>query len=105
MTFASEAEVEPGLGTLRLNRTETLAIKDFLSEDDPQRRANRDLVTALLREAWEKYALARGLRKFEMAGGRPVFYFDIDALPNSTVSFISIDGTKTYRGLMGYKDT
>ena len=103
VTFAVAAEVEPGLGTLRLNRSEEVDITDFLSKDNPQRRANRDLVTSLLRDTWEHYALARGLKKFEMAGGRPVFYFDLDALPNPNVSFISIDGTKTHRGLMGYK--
>ena len=103
VTFAFAAEVEPGLGTLRLNTTEELNITNFLSKDNPQRRDNRDLVTALLREAWEQFAVARGLKKFEMARARPVFYFDLDALPNPNASFISIDGTKTHRGLMGYK--
>ena len=51
MTFACATEVEPGLCTLRLNRTEELDITNFLSEDNPRRRENRDIVTALLREA------------------------------------------------------
>ncbi len=103
VSFASEAEIESGLGTLRLDGTEKLKITDFLSRENSKRGENRDLVIGLLREAWEQYTLARGLKKFEMASGRPMFYFDIDALPNPNVSFLSVNGTKTYRGLMGYK--
>ena len=103
VTFASAAEIEPGLNTLHLNRTEKLDLAHFLSADGPLRRDNRDLVIALLREAWEQYALARGLRKSKMAGRRPAFYFDVDALPNPNVSFVSTEGTKAHRGLMGYK--
>jgi hypothetical protein len=61
------------------------------------------VVTELLREAWGRYALARGLKKFEMAGARIAFYFDLDSLANPNVSFMSVDGTKTHRALMGYK--
>ena len=103
VSFASEAEIEAGLGTLRLNGTEKLETTHFLSKNNPERRDNRNLIIALLREAWERYALARGLKKFEMAGGRLAFYFDLDALSNPNVSFLSVDDTMTYRGLMGYK--
>ena len=103
VTFASKEEVEPGLGALRLDKADELDVTDFLSQDNPQRRANRDLVTSLLREAWEQHALTCGLKKFEMAGGRAAFFFDLDALPKPTVSFTSVDGVKTHRGLMGYK--
>ena len=103
VTFAPAAEVSRGFGTLRLQKSESLNLTEFLSEENPQRRENRDLVTTLLREAWEHSASARGLKKLEMAGGRPVFYFDLETLPDSRVDFVSVDGTNTYRGLMGYK--
>ena len=103
LTFASAAEVEPGLAPLRLNRTERLDLAEFLSEDNPHRRDNRNLVTALLREAWERYAVASGLQRLTMASGRAVFYFRLDALPNPNVRFLSVDGTATYRALMGYR--
>jgi hypothetical protein len=38
-----------------------------------------------------------------MANGKVAFYFDLDLLPTGNVSFTSIEGKKTFRGLMGYK--
>ena len=103
VTFASALETLPGLGSLRLDRTQDLNTADFLSEENTQRRDNRNIVTELLREAWEQYALARGLKKHEMAGRRLAFYFDLDSLPNPNVSFLSVDGVNAHRALMGYK--
>jgi len=38
-----------------------------------------------------------------MASGRPAFYFDLDVLPGSIVSFTSVAGPRKRRSLMGYK--
>jgi hypothetical protein len=102
VTFGTPAEVEPGLGSLRIDRTEQLDTSDFLSDASPQRRDNRNILIELLRDAWERLVLSRGLKSFTMAGGRLCFYFDMDSLPTPHVGFVSIDGTKTRRGLMGY---
>ena len=39
-----------------------------------------------------------------MANGKPAFYFDLDVLPTGDVWFTSVEGKKTFRGLMGVQD-
>ena len=101
-TFAPAAEVTPGLGTLKIHQTETFETPLFLSEEGADRQSRRNIVTELLTDAWDRFAVTRGLKKYEMASGRIAYYFDLDALPSPNVAFVGVDGAKTHRGLMGF---
>jgi len=103
ITFAPAGDVELGLRTLRIQQTEELRTDHCLSGENVRRQDHRNIVTGLLGDAWERFALSRGLKRYQMAGGRSAFYFDLDSLPNPNVSFLSVGGEKTRRGLMGYK--
>lgn len=103
VTFAPAADIEPGLLGLKIQHTEQPKTWLFLSEEGTDRRDRQNIVLALLNDAWERFATARGLKRYEMANGKVAFYFDLDLLPTGNVSFTSIHGKKTFRGLMGYK--
>lgn len=103
-TFAAQEEFEGALGSLRVLKTETVRTPIFLSSGDfRMQKVNRDIVTHLASDAWERTALARGLKPFQMAGGRRAFYFDADSLPKEDVTFRGVDGEKTHRSLRGYR--
>lgn len=105
VTFAPAADVEPCLGTLRIQSTVGLPTQEFLSvEDWKTRRDNRDMVTYFLNEAW-KMAVANRLEAYDMSGGRVAFYFDVSKLPDPDVRFVGVGGKTSRRGLMGYKTT
>jgi hypothetical protein len=103
VAFAPAPDIEPGLRTLRIQQTEEMPTDSFLSDENARRQDHRNIVTGLLGDAWERFALSRGLKRYQMSGGRSAFYFDLDSLPNPNVSFVSVGGDKTRRGLMGYK--
>jgi hypothetical protein len=102
-TFAPAMDVECGLGNMRLQRTEQIKTATFLAESTARRRDHHNIVTELLSDGWVRFAFSQGLKKYEMANKRDAFYFDRDSLTNPNVSFMAIDGTKSRRGLMGFK--
>ena len=105
VTFAPAADVEPCLGTLRIQSTVGVPTQDFLSDEDWKiQRDNRDMVTYFLNEAW-KMGVAKRLEAYNMSGGRVAFYFDVKKLPDPDVKFAGVTGKASRRGLMGYKTT
>lgn len=105
VTFAPAADVEPWLGTLRIQSTVAVPTRELLSNEDwKTQRDNRDMVTYFLNEAW-KMGVAKRLAAYEMSGGRVAFYFDVQTLPDPDVKFVGIGGKASRRGLMGYKTT
>lgn len=105
VTFAPAADVEPCLGTLRIQSTVGTPTREFLSDEDWKiQRDNRDMVTYFLNEAW-KMGVANRLEAYDMSGGRVAFYFDMKTLPDPDVKFVGIAGKTSRRGLMGYKTT
>jgi len=104
VSFAAQEEFAGALGSLRVQETESVATPTFLSSDDfAIQKVHRDIVTHLASDAWERTVLARGLKHFQMAGGRRAFYFDADSLPKEDVTFVGADGEKTRRSLRGYR--
>ena len=102
-TFAPRPDVELGRVSLQIRQVEALDLSSFLTEDNGRHRDNRNIVLAMLAEAWEAFVSSKGLKRFDLASRRPAFYFDAETLPNSSVSFRSIRDTSTRRSLRGYK--
>ncbi len=105
LTFAPAADVEPCLGTLRIQSTVGVPTQQFLSDEDWKiQRENRDVVTYFVNESW-KMGVAKRLEAYDMSGGRIAFYFDVNKLPDPDVKFVGVAGKTSRRGLMGYKTT
>jgi hypothetical protein len=103
VTFAPASDLEAELGALRIQDTITIPTATFLTPDTrEERQQNRDIVTRFLSQAWERFATERGLRTYQMANQRFALYFDQEILPDPDVDFTKVDGSKGYRGLMGY---
>ena len=103
VTFAPAADMQPFLGTLRVQSTVATPTAEFMNDEDHQRRReNRDLVTYFLNEAW-KMAVSKRLAAYSMSGNRLAFYFDRQTLPEPDVKFVGVGGKQSRRGLMGYK--
>jgi hypothetical protein len=104
ITFAHEGDLTSTLTPLRISNTDVHQTDAFLSPTDPGlQRERRNIATGLVADAWEQFALARGLKAKQMANGRNAFYFDAGSLPKENVTFVGVDGEKTYRALRGYR--
>lgn len=105
VTFAPAVDLVPFLGTLRIQSTTSVPLRDFMVDEDWNRqRENRDIITYFVNEAW-KLAVAPRLEAYAMAGGRIAFYFDATKLPEPDVKFVGVAGRPARRALMGYKTT
>lgn len=67
------------------------------------RRAARNHVSFLVRQGFERLAVARGLNGYTLSGRRRFFWFPSDLLTDNKVHFPALDGGKAWRGMVGYK--
>ena len=103
VTFAPAEDLEPFLGTLKVQSTVKIPTREFMNSDDyQQQKANRDFITYFLNDAWN-IAVSKRLAAYSMSGKRVAFYFDRNSLPDPDVKFVNVAGKLTRRGLMGYK--
>lgn len=107
-TFAPSDDIAGALPPdIRLQNSRSCGVDEFIAgtgEDlrlDP--RVARDILTRLLREAWEKFARARDLFSYEMANKGKCFCFGDGLLERNLISYQGIDGTRTWRAMVGYK--
>jgi hypothetical protein len=74
----------------------------FISEQDA-----RNKISDLLRQAWEKLLVSRGLKLYELASGSQCGYFVKDQVAGDRLYYDEIDktekGKKPYRGIIGFK--
>ncbi|MGA2741835.1 MAG: toll/interleukin-1 receptor domain-containing protein [Bryobacteraceae bacterium] len=56
----------------------------------------------LLRLAWEHMLAERQLPVYELANKARCFYFPKDRVPNDKAFFTGVEGTRTYRAMVGY---
>ena len=104
LTFACASDIEKESGLLRIQKTDAMNTSSFLLEENENRRDNRNIIFALLTDAWETYCLKMGLKKYTLANDKSSFYFNTDALSTPMVRFRrSVDQKNTRRSLLGYK--
>src|SRR5208282_3890149 len=68
-------------------------------------RAARNLVTNLVRQAWENAARARGLEKYTDAHGSAAMWIRKGVLPDDIGRFVRADGRRGWRKLVGRDNT
>lgn len=105
ISFAPAGDLEEQLGKDALRTTRIFSSSAFLADGIsgiPQRQA-RDIVYRLLRVAWERFVVKRGLPTYELANQALCAYFTERAVGADRVSFRGIDGKTGHRQLVGYR--
>ncbi len=107
VSFAQSEDFVGKLGDfISLDNAHSFSIQDFLAGNiDPNfadRKQARDFVSHLLRVAWQKMIEGRNLLAYELANHARCFYFQRGFATKDRISFKGIDGTRTYRNMVGY---
>lgn len=66
-------------------------------------RTARNHLSFLLRQGFQRFALSRGLREYEMTGRRRFFWFPENLVENDRISFRGLDGVNTWKAVVGFK--
>ncbi len=66
-------------------------------------RSARNHLSFLLRQGFQRFAMGRGLREYELSGRRRFFWFPKDLIENDRVTFRALDGAKTWKAVVGFK--
>jgi hypothetical protein len=68
-----------------------------------ERGEARNIVTNLLRRAFEMHCVAAGLREYAMAGEAKCYWFPAEFSEGDKIQYTHLNGRKTYRRMVGYK--
>jgi len=66
-------------------------------------RSARNHLSFLLRQGFQRFAMGRGLREYQLSGRRRFFWFPKDLIENDRVSFRALDGANTWKAVVGFK--
>lgn len=108
LTFAPWDEVQEQLGTaVFLSGTTALDTAGFVEDGDSDLEiatfdAN-NIVSDLIRQAWEQELTRRGLRFYTLASGLNAWFFGNGHLDKNRAYFTAFGGRKAYRQLVGRK--
>lgn len=99
VTFAEAADFAGKLGPdiYITEESKPIEVAKLLKETDFGR-----ILFRLLRLAWEHTLSERNLPVYELANKTKCFYFSKNRLPNDKVFFLGVDGSRTYRAMVGY---
>lgn len=108
VTFADPHDVQSALGLTEGSfDTKTLPFPDF---DSPKGRTltnrERDIrnhAIQLLNLVWPVFLRTRQLPRHEYSQRAMCFYFTKDLVPRDSQSFVRPDGSRSWRGVVGYK--
>jgi hypothetical protein len=108
VTFAPPEEVESKLGTA----ISIVSSRSFSQEELRNTSCDttgltvgkvRYFLSRLLRDAWDRWMLSRGLGKYGLSDRANCFFFKKGPVDNLNISFVGLDGKRTHRSLVGYK--
>ena len=108
VSFASFRDLLPFFEHLRVGNdgTDTIATSHFrengLAPAIESRSACNHL-SFLLRQGFQRFALTRGLREYELTGNRRFYWFPKDVVENDRISFRALDDTNTWKAIVGFK--
>lgn len=92
---------------IAIGNSHAVSLEDFLSERSPQRfvdkKQARNFISRLLSIAWERMVKERSMLTYYLAGRVQIFYFCKGLADNDEISFVGVNGKKTYRSVVGYK--
>jgi hypothetical protein len=108
VSFASFRELLPFFEALRIGNdgTETLETVHFKEKGlvpAIDSRTARNHLSFLLRQGFQRFASSRGLREYQLAGTRRFYWFPQNLVENDRISFRTLDGVSTWKGMVGFK--
>lgn len=96
--FEGEYEIEK---TIRYRATDL--ISGSIENAILDRKQARNIVTFLLKDAWERTVRMHRLPEYELSNRVQCFWFQKNAIPNDTIHFVGVDGRRTTRQVVGFK--
>jgi hypothetical protein len=110
ITFAAEDEIREMLGPeTTLNLRADVSTEDFLEASAERgapivsRRDASNHIVNMLRQAWDGFCEARGLKRLELASNRVGWFLPLGTVDGRYVRFTDFDGRKRKRYLYGVK--
>src|SRR6185503_9100599 len=109
LSFAAADEIRSALAEkgLEIANSVELDASQFQQEgmEHPkiERRDARNMVSAIFREGFERFALSRGLLSYELANKAQYYWFKKDLVENDKVFFRSPNGERNWRAMVGFK--
>ena len=68
-----------------------------------KRREARNILSALFREAFDGFAIDRGLLSYELSGGAKYYWFKQGTLENDRIFYQKLTGDRSWRAMVGFK--
>ena len=109
VTFSKADEIAADLTKYSLDVDNSIQIFfDYFREEGWKHptiepRIARNLLSALFRDAFEKFAMSRGLLPYELSGGSKYHWFKQNLIKDDKVFFKNSAGEKTWRQIVGFK--
>ena len=109
VTFGGARQIDGDLGKFELEVDNSIQISfDHFREEGWKRpsiepRIARNLLSALFRDAFERFALSRGLLPYELTGSSHYYWFKQDLVNDDKVFFRNAAGEKSWRQMVGFK--
>lgn len=109
VTFAKAEEIAADLEKyeLEVDNSLELPFEQFRtngwSHPRIDRRIARNLLSALFRDAFERFAHSKGLLPYELTGGSKYYWFKKDLIKDDKVFFTNAAGEKCWRQMVGFK--
>ena len=107
VSFAPAEDFAGQLGPgMSIGSTCTRRLNDPDASTEPRLwgyRDERQHLTNLLRQAWERLVATRSLPTYSFATGAPAFYFTKGMLPDDRAWYQAYDGARSWRNIIGYK--
>ncbi len=108
-SFAQVEEVTSSLAEhgLEVDNSQELSAaafaQDGLKHPAIDRRDARNILSAIFRDGFERFAVSRGLLAYELSGGAKFYWFKQSLVENDKVFFLNPAGERGWRAMVGFK--
>ena len=109
LTFATAAEVFGPLEEhgLSIGNTVDLELSNFqrfgLAHPKIERREAKNIITALLKEGFDRFAASKGLLPYELSNRSIYHWFKQNLVENDKIFFLNPAGKRSWRAMIGFK--
>lgn len=108
-SFAEADELTCSLGEqgLEVDYSQELGTSSFAQEGlkrpKIERREARNILSALFRDGFERFAVSKGLLPYELSGGAKFYWFRQGLVEQDKVFFLNPAGQRGWRAMVGFK--
>lgn len=104
VTFACADDIQPALGSsVSIHGSMTLSVPDLIQgKAHLESKKGRYLLSRLLRECWERWIGATGLRMYSLSNRAQCYFFTSGHQPNLYIPFMTPNGKPARRSVLGF---